>query len=150
MIAKRKAFIWEINPGNLSWLKSALTLMCLLTLSFCLFIRGCAGSLLCMSFSLRRSFRCRAGSGPSGPVVAAHRLWSVGSLGVAQACLPVGVWSPPRWGTEPLSSSVAGGFLTTGPPGRPLMPSSNWCYCDTSFSVHLLLIWVFRFSMGFL
>ena len=77
IIAKRKAFIWEINPGNFSWLKSALTLMHLLVLSFYLFIRGRAGaSLWWMSFSLQRT---RA-LGHLGSGLAAHRFWSVCSL----------------------------------------------------------------------
>ena len=36
-------------------------------------------------------------------------------------------WNPPRPGTEPISPALAGGFLTTGPPGEPLQygPYSN-------------------------
>ena len=37
-----------------------------------------------------------------------------------QAQLPRGSWNPPRPGTEPMSPSLAGGFLTTGPPGESL------------------------------
>ena len=29
------------------------------------------------------------------------------------------MWSLPEPGIEPLSSALAGGFLTTGPPGKP-------------------------------
>ena len=38
---------------------------------------------------------------------------------VVRAQLPIAVWDPPRPGIEPLSLALAGGFLTTGPPGKP-------------------------------
>ena len=34
------------------------------------------------------------------------------------ALLLSGMWSPPRPGIEPMSSALAAGFLTTGPPGK--------------------------------
>ena len=40
----------------------------------------------------------------------------------AQAQLSRSVWALPRSGTEPVSPAVAGRFLTTEPPGKPLPP----------------------------
>ena len=36
----------------------------------------------------------------------------------AQAWLPLGTWNLPRPGIELTSATLAGGFLTTGPPGN--------------------------------
>ena len=61
-------------------------------------------------------------------VVAAHGLSSCGwralecrlsSCG-AQALLLCGMWDLPGPGIEPVTPSLAGGFLTTAPPGKPL------------------------------
>ena len=35
------------------------------------------------------------------------------------------MWDPPRPGLEPVSSALAGGFLTTAPPGKPLFSTSE-------------------------
>ena len=48
-------------------------------------------------------------------VVAAHRLSSCG----ARAQLFRGMWDLPGPGLEPMSPALAGGFLTTAPPGKP-------------------------------
>ena len=67
-------------------------------------------------------------------------LWSTGfrrksfsSCGT-WAYLPCGMWNLPGPGIESLSPELAGGFLTTGPPGKPL-PSSQihklWI-CDSN------------------
>ena len=50
-------------------------------------------------------------------------LWSVGSRAWAQYCgaraqLLLGMWNLLRPGIEPVSPALAGGFLTTGPPGK--------------------------------
>ena len=45
-----------------------------------------------------------------------HRLSSCGS----QAQLLRGMWDLPRPGLEPMSPALAGRFLTTAPPGKPL------------------------------
>ena len=37
----------------------------------------------------------------------------------AQAELPRGVWALPGPGIKPVSTALASGFLTTGPPGQP-------------------------------
>ena len=34
-----------------------------------------------------------------------------------------GTWDPPRPGIEPVSPALAGGFLTTAPPGKPIFLS---------------------------
>ena len=49
------------------------------------------------------------GSRHAGSVVAAHGL----------SCLVHSMWNLPRPGTESVSPTLAGGFLTTGPPGKP-------------------------------
>ena len=38
----------------------------------------------------------------------------------AQASLPCGIWDPPGPGYEPVFHALQGGFLTTGPPMKPL------------------------------
>ena len=47
-------------------------------------------------------------------VVVAHRLSSCG----ARAQLLRGMWDLPGPGLEPVSPALAGGFLTTAPPGK--------------------------------
>ena len=47
--------------------------------------------------------------------VMAHGLKSVGS--VAVGLLPLSVWNLPGSGINPVSPALAGGFLSTGPPG---------------------------------
>ena len=52
-------------------------------------------------------------------------LWSTGSERVgfngcgARALLLCGMWDLPGPGLEPVSPALAGGFLTTVPPGKP-------------------------------
>ena len=47
------------------------------------------------------------------------RLSALGLSGCgAQALLPLGMWDLPRPGIAPMSPALAGGFLTTGPPGK--------------------------------
>ena len=48
-------------------------------------------------------------------LVAEHRLGSCDP----QAYLPCGMWDPPRPRIELMSPALAGGFLTTEPPGKP-------------------------------
>ena len=56
----------------------------------------------------------------AAPPVAGHRLQTrrLGSCG-ARAQLLRGMWDLPRPGLEPVSPALAGGFLTTAPPGKP-------------------------------
>ena len=39
-------------------------------------------------------------------------------VGTPWVWLPLGMWDPPRPGIKPMSPALAGGFLTTGPPGK--------------------------------
>ena len=112
-----------------------------------LFICGCVGSsLLCAGFlQLRRveaTLRCGAGTshcggfsccgawalGAQASVVAACGLSSCGSRALehrrsscgTQAQLLCGLWDLPGPGLKPVSPALAGGFLTTEPPGKAL------------------------------
>ena len=55
--------------------------------------------------------------GTRAPVVAARRLSSCG----ARAYVLRGMWDLPRPGLEPMFPTLAGGFLTTAPPGKSLI-----------------------------
>ena len=62
----------------------------------------------------------------------AHKLSSCG----ARAQLLRGMWDLPRPGLEPLSPALAGGFLTTAPPGKCPPPFQLGCLvmsCRSSF-----------------
>ena len=82
---------------------------------------GGYSSLRCVGFSLRwllllRSTGSRhAGVRSCGSPALERRLSSCG----AWALLLRGVWELPGPGLEPLSPALAGGFLTTAPPGKP-------------------------------
>ena len=72
--------------------------------------RRCGARAHCDSFSY-----CGAQAlGTWASVVAVHRLSSCGTW----AWLPCGMWNLPGPWTEPVSPPLAGGFLTTGPPGK--------------------------------
>ena len=43
------------------------------------------------------------------------------------------MWDLPGPGLEPVSPALAGGFLTTAPPGKPLSPSLPEYSCFTDF-----------------
>ena len=71
-----------------------------------------------------------------GSVVVARRLQSAGSVVVAHgAQLFCSMWDLPRPGLEPASPALAGGFLTTAPPGKP----SGTIILNAAFQ-HLTLI----------
>ena len=72
--------------------------------------------------------RCRAQAlGVWASVVVVHGLSSCGSRALerrlsssgARALLLHGMWDLPRPGLKPVSPALAGGFLTTEPPGKP-------------------------------
>ena len=77
--------------------------------------------LRCMGFSLQwllllRGMGSRCGGFSScGSWALERRLSSCGS----RAQLLHGMWDLPRPGIEPVSPALAGGFLTTAPPGKP-------------------------------
>ena len=53
------------------------------------------------------------------------RAWSLGdrlSSCDTGAWLPHSMWDLPGPGVEPMSPALAGGFLNTGPPGKPCVP----------------------------
>ena len=53
------------------------------------------------------------------------------------------MWDPPRPGLEPVSPALAGGFLTTAPPGKPPVRS----FFITDFISHLV-IGLFKLSVS--
>ena len=65
--------------------------------------------------------------GTRASVVVAHGLSSCGSQALerrlsscgARALLLCGMWDLPGPGLKPVSPALAGGFLTTAPPGKP-------------------------------
>ena len=78
-------------------------------------------SLRCAGFSLRwllllwSTGSRHAGFSSCGSRALEHRLSSCG----ARASLLRGTWDLPGPGLEPVSPALAGGFLTTAPPGKP-------------------------------
>ena len=97
-----------------------------------LFIFGCVGSsLLCAGFLWLRRAGATLCCGVQASLVAEHglqahglqQLWLAGSRVQAQqlcarAQLLHGMWDLPEPGIEPMSPALAGGFLTTVPPGK--------------------------------
>ena len=85
-------------------------------------------SLWRVGFSLG-GFSCRGAQalGTWASVVVAHGFSSCGSWALehrlsscgARAVLLRGMWDLPGPGLEPVSPALAGGFLTTVPPGKP-------------------------------
>ena len=82
---------------------------------------GAHSSLRCAGFSLRwllllwSTGSRRAGFSSCGSQALERRLSSCG----AWAQLLRGMWDLPGPGLEPVSPALAGGFLTTAPPGKP-------------------------------
>ena len=84
--------------------------------------------LRCAGFSLSWLLLLQSmGSRHAGSVVVARGLSSCGLQALehrlsscgAQALLLRGMWDLPRPGFEPMSPALAGGFLSTAPPGKP-------------------------------
>ena len=88
------------------------------TLCCCAWASHCGGFSRCgaRALGLQASVvvACRVSS--CGLQALEHRLSSCG----ARAHLLRGTWDLPRLGLEPVSPALAGGFLTTAPPGKPL------------------------------
>ena len=91
---------------------------------------------------------CRAQAlGTRASVVVARGLSSCGLLALKlrlsncgpQVYLLHGMWDLPRPGLEPMSPALAGGFLTTAPPGKPSLVSdlsSLFLFC-TNGQIHV-------------
>ena len=80
-------------------------------------VSGGYSLLWCVGFSLWWLLLLRTmGSRRVGSVVAVHGLSSCGT----RASLLRGMWDLPGPGLEPVSPALAGGFLTTAPPGKSL------------------------------
>ena len=100
-------------------------------------VSGGYSLLWCAAFSLWRLLLLRnMGSRRMGFSSCGSRLSSCGSRALehrlsscgARAQLLHDMWDPPRPGLEPVSSALAGGFPTTGPPGKPW-----WLYFKEDF-----------------
>ena len=78
----------------------------------------CSGFSHCGAWALgmRASVVVAHGLSSCGSQALDHRLSSCG----AQASLLHGMWDLPGPGLEPVSPALAGGFLTTAPPGKSL------------------------------
>ena len=58
-----------------------------------------------------------------------------------------GMWGPPRPGIEPMSSALAGRFLTTVPPGKSLFIfSKNQLLISLIFSIVFLRYFIYLYS----
>ena len=100
----RFAFSTSVTPYKNATRKHELIII-IIFLIYYLFIFGCiAFPLLRAGFLQLRLVGCRhAGFSSCG----------------ARASLLRGMWDLPRSGLEPVSAALAGGFLTTAPPGKP-------------------------------
>ena len=67
----------------------------------------------------------------------------------ARAQLLCGIWDPPGPGLEPTSPALAGGFLTTAPPGKPLAFFSFLFFSFILFRLWFCFIFLF-FLVSFL
>ena len=109
-------------------------------------LHGSAQAFHCSGFSC-----CGAwGLGVWASVAVAHGLSRCGSQALerrlssygAQAQLLRGMWDLPRPGLDPMSPALAGGFLTTEPPGKPQTSSSD------SFNFTLICITLYLMSVS--
>ena len=103
---------------------------------------GGYSSLWCAGFSLQwllllwsTGSRC-AGFSSCGSRVLKRRLSSLGT----QAQMLCGMWDLPGPGLEPVSPALAGGFLTTVPPGKSLLSVSQMNlslleFCNLSYKM---------------
>ena len=78
-------------------------------------------------------------------LVAEHRLQTrrLSSCG-SRAQLLRGMWDLPRPGLEPVSPALAGGFLTTAPPGKPSL-----FLLTRSYAKHFMCIFIYLFIYYF-
>ena len=96
----------------LRWVFIAVRGLSLVAVSRCYSLRCSARAFHCGGFSCCRSWAL----GVWASVVVACGLSSCGS----RASLLCSMWDRPGPGLEPMSPALAGGFLTTVPPGKPL------------------------------
>ena len=95
---------------------------------------GGYSSLRCAGFSSRWLLQLqsmgsrRVGFSSCGTRALERRLSSCGS----RTQLLRGMWDLPGPGLEPVSPALAGGFLTTAPPGKPQESLSCFSFCFTS------------------
>ena len=99
-----------LHTGFLQLWREGATLRCSAQASHCSGF-SCRGA---CALGPRASVVVAGGSGSCGSWALEHRLSSCG----AQAQLLLGMWDLPRPGIEPVSPALAGGFLTTVPPGK--------------------------------
>ena len=78
-------------------------------------------SLVSGALGVRASVVVARGLSSCGSQALEHRLSSCG----ARALLLRGMWDLPRPGLKPMSPALAGGFLTTAPPGKPWLVVIN-------------------------
>ena len=79
----------------------------------------CAGFSLWWLLLLQSTDSRPAGFSSCGSQALEHRCSSCG----ARAYLLCGMWDLPGPGLKPVSPALAGGFLTTAPPGKPVLLS---------------------------
>ena len=117
------------------WLRQVFVAACGLSL-----VPASDSSLWCAGFSLRWLLLLQStgsrhvGFSSCGSRALEHRLSSCG----APAQLLRSMWDLPRPGLKPMSLALAGGFLTTAPPGRPQLDYiflKHFCYILSSISV---------------
>ena len=104
-------------------------------------------SLRCVGFSLRWLLITEC----SLQACSLQQLWHAGSVVVAlrlsscgaRAQLLCGIWDLPGPGLEPVSPALAGGFLTTAPPGKP--PISQKSLVWQIFKYYIHIAWIFLF-----
>ena len=102
----------------LHWVFVAVRGLSLVVLSRGYSLLWCVGFLCCRAWALgtRASVVVARGLSSCGLWALERRLSNCGS----RAQLLPGMWDLPRPGLEPVSPALAGGFLTTVPPGKPL------------------------------
>ena len=100
--------------------------------------RGYSLVVVCRLLILGASLVAEHGVNSHGRI---HTQWLSGlSSRSLWAQLPHSTWNLPRPGIEPVSLASAGGFLTTGPPGKPPIVDilTSRCLLGTSLAVQWL------------
>ena len=126
-----------------------------------LFTYGCVVSLLlCVGFSLwwllllQSTGSRHAGFSSCGSRALEHRFSSC-----ARALLLHGMWDLPRPGLKPVSPALAGGFLTTAPPGKSqelqflkkegkICTPKTWCFYNNE-TMHYISYTLYKVQILF-